>query len=652
MQVETDTNMAHVPEGLRKMTGFIEAVSRSDPPWPIVFREHPASDGGRGLQALREQDIVLGPKDGTMYGLLQHPGCLGVVTLNSNTAHDALAWGIPSVTLGRHVWPKDSGPMVHELPADWRAFAALAHDESWRNDRLRYATQLADIQWTLEQASDMERVSNAVLDAIVYWEGHHWEPPAVNVVAKGNGWLFGDLKRRYEERDGVIASNEPLVDAKAYMFLRPHEAAASPDQGRTIVQYHSMAALDDAGMKGWTDAAAHILVHPEQRMRAQLPESDTPCFCEPMGADSSFIVRSEMSDKFRVGWVGRALAGKRIDMFARVCGKAAQHIPGFQAVLLGERLGGGASALGRAGVDVEVISKGEIGYRGYPAVYASLDALVITSESETGPLVLFEALKCGVPVISTPVGWCPRLIANGANGWIETDESAMALNLRELAENRAAWWAKSAAIAETAADMDLDKWLDATVEFAKTVCHGKQRLIVVGCGRSGTTYFARALQSAGLDFGHETLGADGGIGWNLIMPKWRCQWRETDVILHQVREPWAAIASLTTHTDGVWVPVSGMIGGLPEDPVRRAAEYWLRWNRLCAEAAAVTYQVESVEDETCPVWDALGKRPGDCAFPPADTNHRRHDNIDTACLPKSLVKAVTSLGAEYGYQSS
>jgi len=46
----------------------------------------------------------------------------------------------------------------------------------------------------------------------------------------------------------------------------------------------------------------------------------------------------------------------------------------------------------------------------HPAVLNALDLLVIASATETGPLVLLEALACGVPVVSTPVGRAPELL--------------------------------------------------------------------------------------------------------------------------------------------------------------------------------------------------------------------------------------------------
>ena len=210
-------------------------------------------------------------------------------------------------------------------------------------------------------------------------------------------------------------------------------------------------------------------VNPRQKLLCQLPRDGKKTMCRPIGVDSSFKLRTKMPKRFRLGWIGRALPDKRVDDFCRVCGKATRHIEGFQAVLLGDRVTQFGKKLRDTKVDAKIIKKSDVGYAAFPGIYASLDAVVITSLSEAGPLVLFEALKCGVPVISTPVGWCGDLISNGENGWIESSPADMALRLREIADDRVAWWDKSAKIAATVEGMDLDAWLDETLEFAREV---------------------------------------------------------------------------------------------------------------------------------------------------------------------------------------
>jgi len=53
-----------------------------------------------------------------------------------------------------------------------------------------------------------------------------------------------------------------------------------------------------------------------------------------------------------------------------------------------------------------------------PLYYSTLDCLILTSRNEGGPLVAFEAMSCGTPVISTRVGNMPELIQNGVNGFL------------------------------------------------------------------------------------------------------------------------------------------------------------------------------------------------------------------------------------------
>ena len=47
-----------------------------------------------------------------------------------------------------------------------------------------------------------------------------------------------------------------------------------------------------------------------------------------------------------------------------------------------------------------------------------MDFLAIASSTETGPLVLYQALACGIPVISTPVGQVRELLGDEKAGLI------------------------------------------------------------------------------------------------------------------------------------------------------------------------------------------------------------------------------------------
>lgn len=71
----------------------------------------------------------------------------------------------------------------------------------------------------------------------------------------------------------------------------------------------------------------------------------------------------------------------------------------------------------------------------YLALY---DVLVLPSRIDGRPLVVMEALACGVPVIASNVGGLPDLIKDGVNGYLVpvADAKAIASHLIDLSENR------------------------------------------------------------------------------------------------------------------------------------------------------------------------------------------------------------------------
>lgn len=67
-----------------------------------------------------------------------------------------------------------------------------------------------------------------------------------------------------------------------------------------------------------------------------------------------------------------------------------------------------------------------------PYLWAS-DALVLPSAYEANALVLLEALSCGLPVVSTRVGFAPDLVRDGENGHlVDRDAASVGEKLDEL----------------------------------------------------------------------------------------------------------------------------------------------------------------------------------------------------------------------------
>ena len=58
-----------------------------------------------------------------------------------------------------------------------------------------------------------------------------------------------------------------------------------------------------------------------------------------------------------------------------------------------------------------------------PNIINCADAFVLTSNSEGMPIVLIEALACGIPTVATKVGHIPEIIKNGLNGYIADNGS-------------------------------------------------------------------------------------------------------------------------------------------------------------------------------------------------------------------------------------
>lgn len=121
-------------------------------------------------------------------------------------------------------------------------------------------------------------------------------------------------------------------------------------------------------------------------------------------------------DALLIGAVGRLVPIKNLGLLLEGARLARQDIQDLHVVFVGEgelrqELAAQADALGLADV---------VTFAGWqhdlPAVYADLDATVITSHNEGTPACLIEAMASGCAVIATAVGGIPDMITPGVTG--------------------------------------------------------------------------------------------------------------------------------------------------------------------------------------------------------------------------------------------
>ena len=73
--------------------------------------------------------------------------------------------------------------------------------------------------------------------------------------------------------------------------------------------------------------------------------------------------------------------------------------------------------------------------------FPSLDVLVLPSDFEGLPLVLPEAMSCGVPCICSNVGGCAEAVRDGQEGFVlrRNTPEELAEGIRKLIEQPAVW---------------------------------------------------------------------------------------------------------------------------------------------------------------------------------------------------------------------
>jgi len=123
-----------------------------------------------------------------------------------------------------------------------------------------------------------------------------------------------------------------------------------------------------------------------------------------------------------------------------------------------------------------------------------------------------------------------------------------------------------------------------------------KKLLVTGCGRSGTAYTTQLLNAWGVLVGHEKQQKDGCVSW-YEMPNIK----NYSIVLHQYRHPLKVIASMQTASAFSWNYIYQQSGVQGKNPIYRSAEYWIVWNEMILNRNPdITYNIERIpEKEIC-----------------------------------------------------
>ena len=217
----------------------------------------------------------------------------------------------------------------------------------------------------------------------------------------------------------------------------------------------------------------------------------------------------------------------------------------------------------------------------------------------------------------------------------------------------------------------------------------RKRLLITGCGRSGTLYATKLWQSIGLDIRHErpvppngVMGADGVASWFMAAddpkpPSGPSSLDYTfDVIIHQVRHPLNVISSMAQFIfqhgrrapgyierhvpDTKLSPDEKNHFDFKQQLILKASRYWYHWNLMAEEKAGKIVRIEDLNEELPNLCDLVGipYQPGVLSEIPKDINALRYHISDEPWrvtwveikrLDPEIYHRIKQLAAAYGY---
>ena len=192
-----------------------------------------------------------------------------------------------------------------------------------------------------------------------------------------------------------------------------------------------------------------------------------------------------------------------------------------------------------------------------------------------------------------------------------------------------------------------------------------KKLIIIGCGRSGTTYTSQLLKKNGYDVGHEVIGANGISSWYLVSDKqFHLETPGFDffknyefTVVHQVRNPLDSISSMLTAQNYSWdfIDKELSLNMRKESILLQSMKYWFYWNKAAQKKAVWTYKIEELDENLSKLLSIAKFKTKKIKYVDSvskKTNSRKHRSLSWQDLEDedlNLTHNIKELAREYGY---
>lgn len=171
----------------------------------------------------------------------------------------------------------------------------------------------------------------------------------------------------------------------------------------------------------------------------------------------------------RLGWVGRVVPDKGLDVLIEALAEIADVDWRLSVIGDGPALTQNRSRARSLGIDDRIDWHGVISEAG--RVMRAFDLYVLSSRTEGTPIVLFEAMAAGVPIIACSVGGVPDVVSEQEARLVPAENAPLlAEAIRTALVDTHGRTSRAMAASRRLSDFGLNPWLDKYEDLYRSLC--------------------------------------------------------------------------------------------------------------------------------------------------------------------------------------